>query len=206
MSARRPCDEKIGTVMEPSNASSDPISLTPEPDPEPITSRRRIGYFFTLTAVLLLMGGWFYLIFVYDPGLMIDELADQTFPTQAEKICSAALSQTEKLPVANLASTPTERAANVEKSNIIFREMIESLRPISPQQPQQIADGVREWLNDWDTYIGNREEYALNLRKDPEARFLETTKGSSTKGITRAINGFAKVNRMESCTTPADLS
>jgi len=192
--------------MEPSNASSDPLPLTPEPDNEPISSRRRVGYFLTLFAVLLLMGGWIYLLFVYDPGLMIDELSDQTFPIQAEKICAASLAQTQKLPVANLASNPIERAATVEKSNIIFREMIQNLRPIAPKQPQEIADGVQEWLNDWETYIGNREEYVQNLRKDPEARFLETTKGTSTKGITRAINGFAQVNRMESCSTPADLS
>ena len=63
-----------------------------------------------------------------------------------------------------------------------------------------------EWLDDWTTYIGNRQRYVENLRVDDEARFLETTKGSDTKGITRAINSFAQVNRMDSCETPADLS
>jgi hypothetical protein len=165
-----------------------------------------MGYVFTLIAILTLMGGWFYLLVFYDPGLMIDELADQAFPTQAEKICAASQAQVEKLPLANLAVSPAERAENVDKSNIILRKMIEDLRPIAPEQPSEVAKGVNEWLDDWDTYIGNREDYAENLRTDPEARFLESTKGSSTKGITRAINGFAQVNRMESCSTPADLS
>ncbi|MEI2700204.1 MAG: hypothetical protein V9E94_18420 [Microthrixaceae bacterium] len=44
------------------------------------------------------------------------------------------------------------------------------------------------------------------LRIDDDARFLETVKGSDTKGISRAINSFAQVNRMESCMTPGDVS
>ena len=193
--------------MEPSLPASDPLPVPPQTqDDAPVASRRRTTYFVTLFAILALMGGWFYLLVFYDPGLMIDELADQAFPTQAEKICAASLAQVEKLPLANLAANPDERAANVEKSNTIFRQMIQDLRPIAPDKPSEVAQGVNEWLNDWDIYIDNREEYVQNLRKDPEARFLESTKGSSTKGITRAINGFAQVNRMESCTTPADLS
>lgn len=193
--------------MDPSPSSTDPLPLAPDPDEAaPISSGRRMGYVFTLIAILTLMGGWFYLLVFYDPGLMIDELADQAFPTQAEKICAASQAQVEKLPLANLAVSPAERAENVDKSNIILRKMIEDLRPIAPEQPSEVAKGVNEWLDDWDTYIGNREDYAENLRTDPEARFLESTKGSSTKGITRAINGFAQVNRMESCSTPADLS
>ena len=193
--------------METPNTSSNPPPVGAEPDDQQAPpKRRRFTYFITLFAILALMGGWVYLIFFYDPGLMIDELADATFPTQAETICAASVAEIEKLPLANLASTPEERAGNVETSNTILRQMVQDLRPIAPTQPSEVAKGVTEWLNDWDTYIGNREDYAENLRTDPEARFLESTKGSSTKGITRAINGFAKVNRMESCTTPADLS
>ena len=92
------------------------------------------------------------------------------------------------------------------RSNVILSGMIADLRPLAPTEPQQVADGVDEWLDDWTTYLGNRERYVENLRVDDEARFLETTKGSDTKGITRAINSFAQVNRMDSCTTPADLS
>ena len=193
--------------MEPPNTSSNtpPVGAEPENQQAP-PKRRRFTYFITLFAILALMGGWVYLIFFYDPGLMIDELADPTFPTQAEKICAASVAEIEKLPLANLAVTPAERAGNVEISNTILRQMIQDLRPIAPSEPSEVAKGVTEWLNDWDTYIGNREDYAENLRSDPEARFLESTKGSSTKGITRAINGFARVNRMKSCTTPADLS
>ena len=44
----------------------------------------------TLLAVAVLLGSWIYVLFFYDPGLLIDELADRTFPTAAEQVCAAA--------------------------------------------------------------------------------------------------------------------
>ena len=35
---------------------------------------------------------------------------------------------------------------------------------------------VQEWLTDYGTYVGNREDYARRLRTDPGARFYETEK------------------------------
>jgi hypothetical protein len=169
-------------------------------------SRSRIALVATLIAVALLLGGWIYVLFLYDPGLLIDELADKRFPTEAEQVCAAAKAELEQLPRAELAAGPDERAEVVERSNVILANMLADLRPLTPTTPERDAEAVPEWLDDWATYLGNRQRYAENLRVDDDARFLESTKGSDTKGITRAINGFAQVNRMLSCTTPADLS
>jgi hypothetical protein len=169
-------------------------------------SRSRIALVATLVAVALLLGGWIYVLFLYDPGLLIDELADKRFPTEAEQVCAAAKAELEQLPRAELATSPDQRADVVEQSNVILANMLADLRPLTPTTPERDAEAVPEWLDDWATYLGNRERYVENLRVDDEARFLESTKGSDTKGITRAINGFAQVNRMDSCTTPADLS
>jgi hypothetical protein len=182
-----------------------PVPSGHDDDPDS-RSGSRVALVATLTAVAVLLGGWIYVLFLYDPGLMIDELADRTFPTQAEQVCAAAKDELEQLPPADLAASASERADVVARSNVILSGMIADLRPLAPTEPQQVADGVDEWLDDWTTYLGNRERYVENLRVDDEARFLETTKGSDTKGITRAINSFAQVNRMDSCTTPADLS
>jgi len=156
--------------------------------------------------VALLIGGWAYLLFGYEPELMIDELADKTFPTQAEDVCAATVAELGTLPLAQLANSSAERADTVAESNVMLQQMVDDLRPLAPTSPPKVAAGVQEWLDDWDTYIDNREQYVDNLRQDPDARFLESTKGTSTKGITRAINGFADVNDMVSCNTPADLS
>ena len=191
------------STASPSPTPSTPLGAMDEPEPGP---RRHPLFFVTLAAVSLLLGGWAYLLFFYDPGLMIDELADKTFPTQAEDVCAVAAGQLSTLRPANLATNPLDRAETLEQSNVVLSQMIDDLRPLTPTGPQKVTDGVTEWLDDWETYIGNRSAYVDNLRADPEARFLESTKGTSTKGITRAIDGFAEVNEMTSCTTPADVS
>lgn len=182
-----------------------PVPSGHDEDPD-APSRSRVALVATLVAVAVLLGGWVYVLFLYDPGLMIDELADRTFPTQAEQVCATAKAELEELPRAELAASASERADVVNRSNVILARMITDLRPLVPTEPQRESEAVTEWLGDWDTYLGNRERYVDNLRIDDDARFLESTKGSDTKGITRAINGFAQVNRMDSCTTPADLS
>ena len=195
--------------MASSIASPSPSPAAPSGPDDPDVEEhqgRRTWFWVTLVCVAALMGGWAYLIFFYDPGLLIDELADKTFPTQAEEVCAAAVAQLDTLPPANLATSADDRADTVEQSNVILADMVDDLRPLVPTGPAKVVAGVNEWLDDWDTYIGNRVEYAGNLRDDSEARFLESTKGTSTKGITRAINGFAEVNGMTSCTSPADLS
>jgi hypothetical protein len=189
----------------PSPAHSDPVDPADGTELEEHRGRRT-WFWVTLVCVAALMGAWAYLLFFYDPGLMIDELADRTFPTQAEKVCAAAMDQLDELPPANLASSADERADNVERSNIILLKMVEDLRPLVPATPQKVSDGINEWLDDWGTYLGDRQQYVDGLRIDPETRFLESKKSVTNKGITRAMNGFAEVNEMTSCVTPADLS
>lgn len=177
----------------------------PDHDPDE-APRRRLALWATLAGVAVLISGWVYVLFVYDPGLMIDELADPTFPTAAEQVCARHVAELEALPRAEQASSADDRAATVARSNVVLRSMITELRPLVPAGPTDVRDGLDEWLDDWTTYIEDRQDYVERLEVDDEARFLETTKGSDTRGITRAINAFAQVNRMDSCTTPGDLS
>jgi hypothetical protein len=193
------------------------VPAGPDHDPDDVP-RRRVAVIATLVGVAVLVSGWVYVLFVYDPGLMIDELADRRFPTQAEQVCAAAKAELDELPPAEAAQNADERADVVARSNVVLARMLADLRPLVPQSPdpsdtspeareqRRVNDGIHEWIDDWGTYLGNREDYVENLHADDDARFLESTKGSDTRGITRAINGFAEVNRMESCTTPADLS
>lgn len=192
-------DSPTMTVPPPTDPSASPQS-------EPSTTRFRIGLVVAVLALSGLVGAWVYVLFIYDPGLMIDELGDRTFPTAAEEICSATASQLAELPPANLATGPEDRADTVDVSNRLLADMVDRLRPLTPDGPPEVRAGVSEWLDDWVTYIGDRQQYADGLRVDEDTRFLESTKGAPNRGITRAINGFAEVNRMESCTTPGDLS
>ena len=65
---------------------------------------------------------------------------------------------------------------------------------------------TQEWLGDWSTYIGNREDYVTRLTADETARFHESTKSSATEQISKPIDRFAYVNDMDPCDTPQDMS
>lgn len=178
------------------------------PPETPHASRGRLspGLIATVLAAGAIVGAWVYVLFIYDPGLKFDEMEDRSFPIAAEEVCAATRAQLEALPLASQAASAEERADVVEVSNTLLLQMVDELRPIAPTSPANVRDGVQEWLDDWIVYIGDRQQYVDNLRADAGARFLETTKGVQPRGITRAINGFAEVNRMESCATPGDLS
>lgn len=180
-----------------------------QPGPDPLDqvqgrSRRLITGIFV--AIGLVVVAWVYVIFFYRPELLIDELADKTFPHEAEEICADAMAQFDGLPFASQAASAADRAAVVDDSNEIFERMIRDLRAVAPTEPPEAEEAVTEWIGDWETYLNDRRSYATRLSEDPMARFLETAKGGPNKGITRAITSFAQVNRMESCATPADLS
>jgi len=198
-----------------------PTIQSPEHDLGP-APRYRVAMWFTLAAVLVLTGSWVYVLFFYDPGLLIDELPDRTFPDAAEEVCARAVSEFSALPLANESDSADDRAETLATSNLIFARMVDELHPLvadaqtlyledtekrfTKEESQGYAKGIGDWVDDWGTYLEDREEYVERLRVDDDARFLETAKGSDTKGITRAINSFAQVNAMMSCVTPGDVS
>jgi len=93
----------------------------------------------------------------------------------------------------------------VTQSNTLLRTMLDHLRAIAPTADHD-GQMAQEWLDDWGTYVGNREDYATRLRADQTARFYETPKGSATSQISQPIDRFAYVNNMDSCDTPGDMS
>ncbi len=156
----------------------------------------------TLAAVGIL-SLWLYAFFIYDPGLKIDELADRSFPLAAEQVCAATRERIDALPPAFRADTPADRADVVDQANRELRSMVAELRNIVPADAGRITTGVNEWLDDWGQYIDDRQAYADGLRVDGDTRFTESVKAN--RQVSRAIDGFAKVNRMESCTAPGDV-
>ena len=84
----------------------------------------------------------------------------------------------------------------------LLRTMVADLRAMAP------ADGpdralVLAWLDDWDTYLASRDDYARRVRTDPRARFLVDQR--DRQAITVPMDNLATVNRMASCVTPGDV-
>lgn len=173
-------------------------------DPPPERSVRR-KLVLTLVAIFTIgsFAMWIYILFIYDPGLLIDELPDKAFPTQAEDICAEAVERVESLPRAETAADNVERAAVVAEANSYLVAMVADLRPLAPSEDPVSAEAVNEWLDDWEIHLEDRTEYAERLAKDPTARFTESPKAE--RQISRAIDSYAQVNAMVSCSTPGDV-
>jgi hypothetical protein len=162
----------------------------------------RLGLGLVCLAIVLMWAGIFLGFFDRTaPGTM----TDHTFSQAAQPICAATKQQLAELPAAHETTNHVDRAAVVAQTNVDLRAMIDQLRAIAPTADR---DGrmAQEWLDDWSTYVGNREDYADRLRADETARFYETTKGSATQQISQPIDRFAYVNDMDSCDTPGDMA
>jgi hypothetical protein len=196
----------VPTTAPPSVAGADaapPSSAGGWRPDERSPRRRRIAVTLGLVFAVATFGLWIYAIFFYDPGLMIDELADRTFPNAAEQVCAAAAAQLDELPAANLSPTPADRAVVVHGADAILASMVDDLETIVPTADTRVDKGIAEWVSDWRDHVADREAYATKLETDPDARFEERTKG--TKQLSKAIDSFAAVNRMQSCETPGDV-
>lgn len=165
--------------------------------------RRRAAWIAGLGFAAVCLALWIYALFIYDPGLLVDELADPSFPRAAEQVCSTTMAELDALPRAETAAGPVERADTIDQANLLLRDMLAQLRPLAPNDPPEAEEAVHEWLDDWSTHIEDRQDFADRLRDDPDARFTESPKG--TKQVSRAIDGYAQVNRMRSCESPGDV-
>jgi hypothetical protein len=182
----------------------------PTPAPEaPLESRRslwdrswRIGLGLVCLVMVLMWAGIFLGFFDKTaPGTM----SDHAFSEAAQPICAATKSRLDALPKAYETTNHVDRADVVARTNTDLRAMIDQLRAIAPTADR---DGhmAQEWLDDWVTYIGNREDYVNRLRADESARFYETPKDGPTQQISKPIDRFAYVNNMDSCDTPGDMA
>lgn len=190
-------------MSDPGRETQTPV-LEPVDEPQPDRSVRR-KFILTLVAIFAIgsFAMWIYILFIYDPGLLIDELPDKTFPTQAEEICAEAVAQVELLPPAETAVDNVERAEVVTEANAYLVAMVASLRPLTPTEDPVSVEAANEWLDDWEIHLEDRTEYAERLAEDPTARFTESTRAE--KQISRAIDSYAQVNSMVSCATPGDV-
>ena len=199
----RPGRGAAGKLETVGSTASDEQTSNDTPDSAPVPGRRRWLLIAGMLFAVATFGVWIYALFIYDPGLMIDELSDRRFPKAAEQICHRARVKIEKLPTADQTEDHRERAAVVDQANDALRQMTDELQTAVPQGQGRITTGIQQWVEDWNTYIGDRDDYADQLRDDPNTRFTESLK--SNRQISRAIDAFAMVNRMDSCAVPGDV-
>ncbi len=152
--------------------------------------------------VALLAAMWLYLFIFgnsyHPPGW----LTNRHYPKVAEPICDKAEDYITRLPAATQSKTAVDRADTIDLANARLREMQEQLRAAVPQNDPQ-AKYIDEWLDDWGTFIHDRQSYADHLRSNPDAKFLVTPKEGTQ--LSESLDNFADVNNMVGCETPHDV-
>ncbi len=158
-----------------------------------------------VAAVVALLGMALFWIYAFSPLAdrdNPDRLDVRTFPLAAEQVCAAAIAALEQVPPASEAIDPPDRAGQLDQSGAILATMVAELRTIDPEDPEA-ARIVSLWLDDWETYLGDRARYADRLRAGEDVAFVVTEKGGNQ--ITEPIDVFADINDMPSCATPLDV-
>lgn len=169
-----------------------------------IPPRSRPGLIFAVVVVVGTIGMWAYLFLIADPDVP-DQLEDQAFVETGEPLCEAAVDRIDELPDAREAESPEDRAPVVDEANGILATMVADLRAIAPTEGDD-ARVVHLWLDDWDSYLADRAEYADALADGEEAELLVTPRPEDEGGgqISETIDHFAEINNMEDCSTPLD--
>ncbi|MCS5684364.1 MAG: hypothetical protein NZ654_03865 [Acidimicrobiales bacterium] len=172
-------------------------------DGDPPVSRRAQPSHLILVAVVAgLIGMWFY-AFLLAPSGNPDRMEDRTWPTSAERRCAEARDAIDALPPAYQSGSPFERSDYLEKGTEILKNMVSDLGSL-PGGSASDRDLAARWLEDWESYLSDRQAHVKRLRSEGDVRPLLSALSDGSSMLER-MNGFARVNDMESCLDPGDF-
>jgi len=164
--------------------------------------RARPGRLILVAVVAGLIGMWFY-AFLLAPSGNPDRMEDRTWPTSAGHRCAEARDAIDALPTARDSGSLLERSDHLEKGTKILETMVSDLGSL----PGGSADDrklVARWLEDWEVYLSDRQAHVKRLRSEGDVRPLLSALPDGSSMLER-MNGFARVNDMESCLDPGDF-
>lgn len=155
--------------------------------------------------ILLILGmaAFWLWAFLWSPRGHPDELDDPAFTVAAETRCSVALGELREIPGANTAADLDDRADQLVLTTAILSEMVADLRADAPSPTIRDGELVDRWLDDWETYLADREIYIDRLRAGDDTIFEVTARDGDQ--ITSPLDLFATINRMPSCQAPGDV-
>jgi len=146
---------------------------------------------------------WVYAFFIAPSGNP-DRLQDRSWPEMAQQRCLEARAVIDTLPRAAAATSPADRADDLDLATDVLADMVADLALL----PGGIDDDARligMWLEDWAIYASDRRTHADRLRLEGDVRPLLTALPSGTGSVMKRMNGFARVNDMEACLDPGDV-
>ena len=146
---------------------------------------------------------WVY-AFLLAPSGNPDRLQDRAWPEAAQKRCLEARAVIDSLPSAAQATSPANRAVDLDLATDVLGAMVAALA-LMPGGIDAATHLVEMWLDDWEVYLSDRRAHATRLRLQGDVRPLLTALPSGTGSVLKRMNGFARVNDMEACLDPGDV-
>ena len=196
---------RAGRVRQPVGV----LPATDETVPAPALRRRRLallagGAFVLVTSVM-----WVYALF-FASRTSLDRVPDRAWTTSAQAICTDVRTRIDALPAAAsfrkvepLTEALRQRAVVLAQADALLAEELASLRSLRAADATT-AKLTTEWLTDWDTYLGDRRDHAVELGTGKDSAFKESTYKESP--ISNRMDAFARVNLMDRCQVPFDLA
>jgi hypothetical protein len=190
---------------QPSDKPWPPAEDLPDDGGSPLSGTSKVGFVLAASVLALSALFWVWAFSPWAPRGNPDRLDDRTFAEAAERICADAQAAIDGLPAARSETSPQNRAVSVAAANTILGTMLVELRSAaaSVEDPDD-ARLVELWLADYEQFVRDREEHALRLAAGEDIR-LEVTAIPDGGPIDGRIDGFARVNDMESCLVPLDV-
>lgn len=164
--------------------------------------RWTFGRVLLAVVVLATFGIWIYAYSGLADRPPPDRLDDPTFAAAAEPRCAAARAEVDQLEPAYEASDHLDRVRTIERANAILTAMVADLEAMvtGTDRDRQI---VGDWLDDWNTYLDDRRDFAQRLGADPNARFYQSD--VANEFLDRRLTRLATTNDMPSCGASGDV-
>ncbi len=163
------------------------------------TLPRALGFLAFLLAVLF----WIYVFANGDSIAHPDEFDDPVFVEAAETICAKRQAAIAEFPLATAAEDPVNRgelvALGTEQLALMVTELGELALPTDPKG----ADGVPQWLADYELYLNDRRRYSSVLATGDDPAFTISGNAQGVR-VTDLLRTFAEVNEMDSCAPSGD--
>lgn len=169
---------------------------------------------------VFVVGSFLFWLWAFSPWARSENparLDDRAFAAWAESHCARAKAEINFLPSPRNADSFNQRANQVEQGTNITERLVGDLRASAAGLSEETANQgppdavlVRAWLADWEVYLADRRAHAARLRNasddTPDRDLWFVVSDVVSGGIyTERMDGFARVNNMDSCQIPGDV-
>ncbi len=194
-----------------------PGEASPDPDPG------RRGWWARIVRAVVavfVVGSFLFWVWAFSPWARTENpnrIDDRAFAAWAEQRCATTQDMINALPSPREAASLHERADQVDRATSETERLVRDLQAEAQTLSDQTdGDGpadvelLASWFADWERYLQDRRDHSAKLRTadpdtdDRELRFLLSD--VMPGGIyTERMDGFARLNNMDSCEVPGDV-